>query len=138
MKADAAAALFGLSAEMASKPGGARIDYGDMSNETGRAPWQPGSIRHTSHGGLTGNNTSGICIDYRYLDGSNRSFWGEATNKRFNVISNYVFLYIAGKWGFNKNYVSNQNVWKLGPAKATPNAALKSDHLDHGHLTYTK
>jgi RHS repeat-associated protein len=138
LKAGAAAALFGLSAEMSYKPGGARIDYGDMSNEWGQAPWQSGFKRHSTHGGLSGTNGSGVCIDYRYLDGSNRSFYGNSTSSSFNVISNVVFLNLAGKWGFNKNYVSNKDVWKLGPGKATPNGKQVGGHNDHGHLTYTK
>jgi RHS repeat-associated protein len=137
LRPEVAAALFGLSSEMAEKPGGARIDFGDMSNAWGQAPWQAGFRRHSTHGGLDGRNHSGSCIDYRYLDGSFRSYQGEAVDKRFNVITNIIFLDVARQWGFSGNVVSNQNVWKLGPAVANPNAVKSGGHNDHGHLRYT-
>ena len=124
--------------EMASTQDVANIDYGDMSNAWGMAPGDD----HKSHGGGSKNKflsvDSGICIDYRYLNSSYQSFQGEVSNPNFDVTANVSFLNIAGKWGFNKNYISDQDVWKLGPVKATPNGTGMRGHNDHGHLTYSK
>jgi len=123
-----AAALFGLLAEYESKSKFFTLSLGDMSNSTGGAP--PGG--HQTHGGPSGY--SGKCIDYRYLSKWNRSFQGNSTSRQFSALLNSRFLFTAGKWGFNKNYASNEDVW----GGYETNARRINFHNNHGHLTYGK
>ncbi len=132
LKPETAAALFGLTTEMKDNNEDFRIDFGDMSNSEGGAPGGD----HYTHGGKGG--LSGLCIDYRYLGHDSRSYQGQATDSKFSVFRNWQFTVKAGQWGFNKNYLSNQGVWNLGPIKFQPNGKLIDDHNDHGHLTYTR
>jgi RHS repeat-associated protein len=137
LRPKAAASLFGLSAEMSSRFG-ANIKYGDMSNAWGMAPGDD----HKTHGGGSRSGFksifSGTSVDYRYLSKSFQSYQGLSTDNRFGVFSNAVFLGVAGKWGFNKNYVTNQSVWQIGPIPINPNGIQIPGHDRHGHLTYTK
>ncbi len=142
LKPEAAAALYGLTAEMGNETDGFNVDFGDMSAADGTAPGGD----HKMHGGSSGY--SGVCIDYRYLDKNGKSYKGYADDWRFSAWDNGMFLKKAGQWGFNKNYISNQkNVWgfkmysKGGvtfyPAKNINGKKLKG-HGHHGHLTYTR
>ncbi len=137
LKPKAAAALFGLASEMKDIRSGFRIDLGDMSDAEGGAPGGD----HKTHGGEKGY--SGVCIDYRYLGSDNQSYWGYATSSKFSAWNNTVLLNVAGKWGFNKNYISNKDVWKVSVGNWTlfnlnPNGKKIGGHNNHGHLTYTK
>mgnify|MGYP001333990887 CR=1 FL=1 len=137
LKPKAAAALFGLTSEMQESYNGFRIDLGDMSDSEGGAPGGD----HKTHGGEKGY--SGVCVDYRYLGKDNKSYWGYSTSSNFSAWRNTAFLSFAGKWGFNKNYVSNKDVWKVSVGNWTlfnldPNGKKIGGHNDHGHLTYTK
>ena len=136
LRPDVAAALFGLSSEIASL-NGARVDFGDMSNAWGMAPGDD----HKTHGGGSKSNYvsifSGTSIDYRYLNSSFQSYQGNATDGQFHKFTNIAFLYLAGEWGFNKNYISNKKeIWNMGPIEV--NGKKIGGHNDHGHLTYTK
>ena len=140
LKPGAAAALFGLTAEMANEQEGF-IELGDMSAADGTAPGGD----HQTHGGP--NGYSGVCVDYRYLDKEGKSYQGYANDNRFSVWNNARFLKKAGKWGFTKNYVSNQaNVWSTkirsgGSTKRYPvkvNGKKIGGHGHHGHITYIK
>lgn len=132
LEADAAAALFGLTAEMKKNDDDFQVDFGDMSDENGGAPGGD----HKTHGGEKGY--SGLCVDYRYLNNDNQSYWGNSTNSQFSLIYNLKFLNVAGKWGFNKNYVSNKDVWKIAIFQATPNGKKIGGHNNHGHLTFSE
>ena len=132
---DAAAALFGLSAEMDDLAQNGDIDYGDMSDKEGKAPGGD----HKTHGGEKGY--SGDCIDVRYLDNNFQSFQGNVEDTRFSYNSNSVLLQRAGLWGFTKNYVSNKNVWNApqysGYVQAI-NGKKIDGHNDHLHLTFIR
>ncbi|MEA3503967.1 MAG: RHS repeat-associated core domain-containing protein, partial [Bacteroidota bacterium] len=145
LKSGAAAALFGLTAEMTNEQDGLNVDLGDMSAADGTAPGGD----HKTHGGP--NGYSGVCVDYRYLDKDGQSYQGYANDKKFNAWNNGYFLKKAGEWGFTKNYISNQkNVWSFkirsgatGNIKTTiypmnVNGKKIGGHGHHGHLTYIK
>jgi len=146
LKPNAAAALFGLTAEMSNRIPGFNVDFGDMSARDGTAPGNDN--KHKMHGGIKGY--SGVCIDFRYLDIKGKSYQGKADDPKFNVWNNGSFLDIAGEWGFKKNYISNQkNVltfkMTIGPRgnirtfyyPVFVNGKKIGGHNDHGHLTYT-
>ncbi len=145
LKADAAAALFGLTTEMTNVIEGFNVDFGDMSAANGTAPGGD----HNTHGGPKGY--SGVCVDYRYLDKDGQSYQGYASDKRFDAWNNGYFLKKAGEWGFTKNYISNQkNVWSF-KIRSGPTGNIKNTiypmkvngkkiggHGHHGHITYIK
>ena len=131
-----AACLFGLTAEFYDNwdigdyhP---LISFGDMSNAKGTAP----NGDHSTHGGPKGY--SGDCIDFRYLDSYLHSFQGNVANKKFDQYSNWLFLYLAGYWGFNKNYVSNKELNLSELHLNTLNAKRIGGHNDHGHITFIR
>ncbi len=136
LKPKTAAALFGLVSEMHQDDSNFRVDFGDMSDETGGAPGGD----HQTHGGPRGY--SGESIDYRYLDDNNQSFWGNASSQTSNDWNNMMFFSTAEQWGFGKNYISNKNRgWNLKLNNKNiikyPGAKQIGGHDNHGHLTYT-
>jgi RHS repeat-associated protein len=143
LKPEAAAALFGLIAEMDNLIDGFQVDLGDMSAANGTAPGGD----HKTHGGSSGY--SGVCVDYRYLDSDGKSFKGYSNDAKFDLWNNSKFLDVAKEWGFTKNYISNQkDVWSLkiysGSSKnikrsifpINVNGKKIGGHGHHGHLTY--
>jgi len=130
LKPKTAAALFGLVTELHQDDNDFRVDIGDLSDSQGGAPGGD----HQTHGGPRGY--SGECVDYRYLDGNNQSYQGYATDRRFNLFNNTVFVGTAKAWGFEVNYSSDIMLpinLRINIDGATPRA----DHRNHGHLTYT-
>ena len=130
---EAAAALFGLAAELKYFHNG-RIDFGDMSDICGGAP----GGNHKSHGGVNGR--SGRCADFRYLDGNFKSFYGSTSNVKFSFITNNWLYQTAYLWGFSKNYSST--VWpSCFLSNMDPNRKFRipfPNHTTHGHFTFKK
>jgi RHS repeat-associated protein len=125
---ETAAATLGFVTEVAlSEYSGAKISFGDMSNNEGGAP----GGNHQTHGGKKGG--TGVCIDYRYTNENFVSKQGTAKSSWFDAQTNKSLLDYAKNWGFTKNYISPQkNVWKNLSVNGKP---LKK-HDNHGHLTY--
>jgi RHS repeat-associated protein len=139
IKPGAAAALFGLSAELADS--GIKIAYGDMSSSNGSDPGTGSGKHHSGHGHL--GKREGLDVDFRYITKDGESFKdgqrgpynsktktvNDMASPNFSLSKNQKVYDLANKYGFTKNY--------QGSSGLINQVKVVKGHDDHGHLGLT-